>query len=899
MLITDLRVNGIANPLGFSLEKPVFSWKVEDTIAKRIKSTLIEVSLTDDFSSIVFTKKGINLSPLGTTLDFPLTPRTRYYWRVSIQADRKETARSPAAWFETGKIKEPWQANWIACQEKDTYHPEFYTNFRLTQKAVKARLYVTGLGLYQAFINGQKCGNEYLTPNLTDYFSGVEYQTYDVTDLLEEENTLSIATAKGWYMSKIGEEKADCLYGSEMCCLCELRLVMEDGTEEILPTDESWTYTKSDFSETDFFTGEELNKKIRKSAKGKKVCLVESPFPVLNRKSLPVTEVESFTPETIIKVQKESYVLNFETEITGFIEFENNSKAGTKITVEYGKVTPEGNFIKNSQEKGAQTFTYISGGTPEKVHQYFTLNTFSAVKISGLSSEPEKKEIKAVSVYSQMERTGSIYTSSKKINELYENTLQKLKAASIALPAQTFTGKDFSSNTRDAWIQGLHSIYSLDSKCFYEKYIEFLMQEQNRRAGAIPSLLPALQGFPKVSSGWGDIITSLPQKIYETSGSKSLLKSAYPAMKAWADYLRKTDDKTGRTHFLILENQMGDLYASDGLTPDSIKGGTEELFIGTMFYYESILKTAATAQKLKYEWESVKLYHLAMQIRKRIFNEWFTQSGRLALDTQTAYILCLKSGIWKNKAVLIKQFKTRLRQDMYQLKSGTIGLPYALEILCENGMENIAYQHLCNPESPVWKKTPHSAVTFLYSYTGGLSPLEAGYKKALIKPFITMKFREFELTENTPQGKYIVNWNIRDDGNILMHIEIPFGAKAKVILPKCNGKNVEKIKGTGKSIINEKGTGWFKSGTYELLYKPTDDFRYIYSPDTRLAELKEDKEAMKLLQKSLPEVFDSVMKNDAEVLNIPLGEIQSLLKPEADPTDADMTVCQIQSLIRW
>lgn len=899
MFITDLKINGITNPMGFSTNHVYCSWKVEDTIARKQKNVLIEVSLSEDFSSIVFEKKGQNLSSLSTEIQFPMLPRTRYYWRVNIKGDKKESATSKTAWFETGKMNEPWQANWIACQEEVSYQPEFTTKFDLDQNIISARLYITGLGLYQAFINGERCGNEYLTPCLTDYFTGVEYQTYDVTSSLKEENVISIHMGKGWYMSSIGKDRQNCLYGSEMCALAELHMIFEDGTEGILSTDETWSYTKSFIQETDFIQGEEYNKNIKKAAKGKKVCLVESPFPVKDRTSLPITEQETLSASKIIKAEKNSYILDFSHTITGFITFKDSEKSGTKITFEYGNPTSQGKFESLTKDKGTSRFSYTSNGKEETVHPLFTCYTFSQVKVTGLTKEPSKKDIQAVALQAEMEPTGTITTSSKEINNLYESAVQKLRNESLVLPSISFDGKKHAADTRNAWIQCTHSNYTLDSKKFFDTYIEFISTEQSRLKGAVPSSIPSLTDVQEISSGWGDAITLLPPLLHSTYGDTERLKLIYPFMKAWTEHLKLNDDGTGKSHFLILEKQTGDTWAKDGLTPECLKGSTEDKFIGTVFYYESVLITASTAQKLGHELNAIKFYKLALGIRQRIFHEWFTPSGRLASDTQTSYILCLKFQLWKNKDILLQQFKNRLARDMYNLKCGIIGLPYALEVLSENGMANIAYQQLFMENSPVWTVTPHSAATFLYKTAGGITSLEPGFKKAQIAPCITMKFREFEETFNSPSGKYEIKWSIRDDGMILVHLEIPFNTSAKVILPECNGYNIDKIKGPNHIKFDKNGMALLKSGSYDILYKPSQDFRYIYSPATRLGELVNDKEAMKLLQKSLPEIYDSILKNDAETLNKSLGEIQSLLKPENDPTDANVTVSQIQSLIRW
>ncbi|MCD8156475.1 MAG: alpha-L-rhamnosidase N-terminal domain-containing protein, partial [Clostridiales bacterium] len=216
MNITDLKVNGIREPMGLSCEKLSFSWKVRSTEAKRQSYAKVEVSDNPDFSEILAVREGTDLSCAGTTIAVGINPRKTYYWRVTVTGDNGETAVSETASFESGKISEPWTAQWIAAKREDAFHPVFEKRFAADGEVSQARLYICGLGLYETYINGEKTGKEYLTPYINDYSESYQYQTFDVTEMIKKENKIEIYLGKGWYMGIFGLQMKDCLFGDRM-----------------------------------------------------------------------------------------------------------------------------------------------------------------------------------------------------------------------------------------------------------------------------------------------------------------------------------------------------------------------------------------------------------------------------------------------------------------------------------------------------------------------------------------------------------------------------------------------------------------------------------------------------------------------------------------------------------
>ena len=202
MRVAKLRTNHFENPIGYTLDGLSLSWVTEDSTGSFQKFAQVQISLDEEFSHLIYDSGKL---PTSESLDFRpdivLTPRTRYFWRVQVWADDGDTALSDTAYFETAKLDEHWKGAWIAPSIPCSRHPLMRKVFTMParEQIRQARAYVTGLGVYEFYLNGQKVGEEYLTPGYNDYDYWIQYQTYDVTDLLKDgENVAGAMLGHGW-----------------------------------------------------------------------------------------------------------------------------------------------------------------------------------------------------------------------------------------------------------------------------------------------------------------------------------------------------------------------------------------------------------------------------------------------------------------------------------------------------------------------------------------------------------------------------------------------------------------------------------------------------------------------------------------------------------------------------
>ena len=184
MQITQIKINGIREPVGFRLDRPCISYKVTETASKRAVNSSIRVSCADDPETVLAEFTGEDVNSAGTRVSLELKPRTAYLVRILVEGDAGDSAEAESR-FETGKMDESWQAEWIAPAKGDGCHPMIRRKLTVRPGLKKARLYASGVGMFEAYVNGRKLGEEYLKPGVTNYEKRIQTVTFPVESLEE------------------------------------------------------------------------------------------------------------------------------------------------------------------------------------------------------------------------------------------------------------------------------------------------------------------------------------------------------------------------------------------------------------------------------------------------------------------------------------------------------------------------------------------------------------------------------------------------------------------------------------------------------------------------------------------------------------------------------------------
>ena len=363
MKINDVRICNVPDPVGFSIDPPVFSWIVEDTNGQ---ADWAELRIKAAGQTVYDSGKCTDADSLGWSIDMQLAPRTRYEYTLTVHADSKEEAAAEGS-FETGKMSERWTAEWISPQDRS--NAILRKTFTVSDADAGARLYICGLGVYEVYINGVKAGDEYLAPGYHSYDFHLAAQTYDVTGMLREgENVIEIWLGEGWFKGRLGFDGGYTdLYGDRLHAIAELYV---DG-ELAVSTDDSWDEYTSPVEFANIYDGETFNGCKTPELIGNAVLAAPDRSETLHdRIALPVREQVRIPAAELIRTPKGDTVLDFGQNMTGWVVIEAPLPEGTSITLTAGEILQDDEFYNENYRTARAQFKYIADGTGKPVRPH-------------------------------------------------------------------------------------------------------------------------------------------------------------------------------------------------------------------------------------------------------------------------------------------------------------------------------------------------------------------------------------------------------------------------------------------------------------------------------------------------------------------------------------------------
>lgn len=890
MQIYDLKVNRLTNPLGFRMPRTVFSWKVKDAKGKKQESARVQVAADEGMKDILFDSGfDAGADSLAFPVSLDLKPRTRYYWTVTVRSDAGEEAVGEVQWFETSKMQEEWAGKWITCNSTEKRHPYFEKTIEVAKPVKSARLYVCGLGLYEAFYQtgeGASCreeriGEEYLTPYSNDYNEWVQYQTYDMTNLLKESGKLSILLGNGWYKARFGFAALQDVgfYGNEWKLIGELRIQYADGSEETIGTDESWSVRRSNITFSNLYDGEMRDDTLADMEIVKaKFC--EPPKGALTeRMSLPVTVHETFDPVELIHTPAGELVFDMGQESTGIFTLKVHEPAGTKIHIQTGEILQGGNFYNENLRSAKSEYIYISDGKEKVIIPYFTFYGYRYVKIQGIPGL-KKEDFKGLALYSDFQEIGLMKTGSKLINRFIENVRWGLKSNFVDVPTDCPQRDERMGWTGDAQVFSPTAMYLTDSYSFYAKYLYDMAKEQSVLDGAVPHVIPS-SGVTDSACVWGDASCIIPWNMYLFFGDKSILEDQFESMRSWVDYITKVD---GDNHGWRDVFHFGDWLALDHPEAGSeqVLGGTDEAFIANLYYAISAGLVAKAAHVLGYKAEEERYAKLSEEQFAIVKEEFYSPTGRCCIKTQTALLLTLKYHLSPNEELVKKQLLQLFQFSHGKLRTGFVGTPLMSNILSDNGMDALAYSLLLNEEYPgwlyevklgattVWERwnsllpdgtisgtsmnsmnhySYGSVLEWMFRHAAGINSMDEapGFRQVRFAPVLNWRLRTIEASYNSASGEYACSWELADREHVTLSVTVPFGGSAVLQLPSAPQEIFEDKANPMFGDVRD-GLCYLQPGTYTVSYKLAEPLRKTYTLETPMWQLKEEPEVVDALK---------------------------------------------------
>ena len=736
----------------------------------------------------------------------------------------------------------------------------------------RATLVITGLGLYRAMINGKRVGEDYLTPGFNDYDAYLRAQTYDVTGLIRSGNRLEVWLGNGWYKGRLGYDGGkENRWGTRYLLGIRLEMESEDGSVQLLESDGTWLAGQSPVVSGNIYDGE-----VRDDTRPVGEILPCEPVDTEYRIVPPVSpaiRVKAALKPSLIRTPAGENVLDFGQNMAGIIRFTNRLPAGQTIRIRTGEVLQEGNFYRDNLRTAASEFVYTSDGIEKEVEPLFTFFGFRYAKVEG-PAEVCPEDFTALALSSDLRETLKAETGHEKLNRLMQNCLWGQRSNFLDVPTDCPQRDERLGWTADTQVFVNTACYQMDCRAFYRKYMMDMRCDQTKYyAGDIPAYSPSLKG-EAIHGGavWADAGVIIPWHVYMNYGDTDLLRENYPMMRDYTEYLIAADTACGGSHLIFPSFTFGDWLARDGMGPQSLKGGTSDALIQGVYYMNSVSLAGKAARVIGESADAERYESLAASIREALLDEYVSPNGNLCVDTQTAYVLALHYGIFRDRAKMVSGFLKRLERDFFRITCGFTGAPLILPVLFDNGLDDIAYRMLLTEEYPGWLYAVNLGATTVwerwnslepdgrisgtgmnslnhyaygsvceavYSRVMGLRNAAPGWKRALIAPRMDPRLGHASVRFDSPSGLWKVAWMIEDDGSAVLNLTVPEGAGAHVVLqdhPRHFETDVQ-------------------AGSYTWHWKPAADWKHPFSAHSRLQDLLDNPQAASAVRRYVPGLY--------------------------------------------
>ncbi len=841
------------------------------------KEKLSEADLWD--SEKVDSDVSIRVKYAGQALE----SRQECWWQVRVwdQAGNVSDWSEPNYWRMGLLQPRDWQATWIGApwqgeaafpkpdggpngvpEDFGPPAPLLRKSFNIDKQVAKAVAYVTGLGYFEIYANGQKVGDDVLIPNQTNYGKRpnlssssinvpdqftkykVMYLAYDISDLLKEgENVIGSILGNGFYNpAKFWTEG----YGTPRF-LGQVHITYTDGSEEVIVSDESWQAAKSPILMNMVYYGEDYD--ARKEIPGwNNVGFDASEWEQVEEKKAPEGELVAHTaypdkiterlePVALEKLGDGHYKVDFGVEISGWVRLnEVEGPAGHKVEITF-----------NSNQYSGDNSYIFAGNGKENYAPRFNWFVFSGIEIKNWPGELKPEHLTAEAVNTYVEATANFETSNQLFNDI-NNIWRRSQIDNMhGGIASDCPHRERSGYTGDGQVACATVIHNYDAKNFYQKWISDMRDAQIKETGYVPNGAPWQPGCGG-GVAWGAAICIMPWEYYVHYGDKEMLADNYEAMKGYIKYMQTWvgDDgimfsqRIGGDGEILKWFNLGEWVSPGELIPDDL--------VHT-FYFWRCVDVATETAKILGKTAEAENYAILAENTKAAFHQRFFKENLQTYGNGGANILALRMGVPDEvKSSVLKALKENITANNGHLDTGIFGTRFFFEMLAANGLNDLAYEALNKKTEPSFGHWLTLGATttrekwdtggshnhpmfggglvWLYRNLAGMqaNPEKPGYKEIIFKPQPIKELDFVTYSNKTVYGDAGITWTNKENG-FSMEVTIPIGSTAQVYVPTTKKDNITE---SGKNLSSnqhitfkreEEGYAVFevKSGKYTFL----------------------------------------------------------------------------------
>jgi len=876
--VADTRCEHLAGPRGVDAARPVLSWRLtsdargQHQTAYRILVSESAANLRANVGEMWDSKKvasdnNLSVAYAGRTLHAART----YYWKVMVW----DAMGTPSDWSEVAAwhmgllTREDWgRARWIGYEEladsmrvvpgihmtgeslggkcvKRVVVPYFRREFTVRKSVASAELFITGLGQYEAYLNGTRIGASFLDPGWTDYRKTILYNSYDVTPLLRTgENALGAVVGNGFFnINRERYRKLTIAFGNPML-LSRLVITYADGSRETIDSGEEWKASPSPVTYTSIFGGEDYDARLEQpgwnepgfaDAGWRAAVRVDPPAGRLRGASdHPIRVHEMFDPVRIAQTVGGSPVYDFGQNASGIVELTVKGRKGQEIVLTPAELLDSAGLPYQDASGKPFYFTYtLKGDSAETWRPRFTYYGFRYVQAKGAVPRawgaPADTLPQIISMRLLHTRNASPVNGSFDCSDTLFNRIHSLINWAIKSNIQSVV-TDCPHREKLGWLEVTHLMgnsirYNFDVRTLYQKIVADMMDAQLEN-GLVPDIAPEYVPFDggfRDSPEWGSASVILPWMLYTWYGDTATMAKAWPMMTRYAAYLGTKADGH------ILSHGLGDWFDMGPNAPGEAQL-TPKSLTATAIYYYDIALLARMAAVLHKSADEKKFRALGESVRAAFNKKFFNAATNVySTGSQTAMSMpyCVGLVDESRKAAVLRNLADTIVSQKKALTAGDIGFHYLVAALSEGGASQLLCEMNQRTDVPGYGYQLGKGATTLteswpalefvsnnhmmlghlmewfYSSLGGIRQAEGSraFRSIVIAPELVGAMTHARTSFRAPDGEIRTEWKRTARGTDL-EVVIPVNTTARIYLP---GPEAAKITEGGVPLAQSKG----------------------------------------------------------------------------------------------
>jgi len=892
--IVKTTVESSNNLICIDAEHPRFSWQLQ-TKKNNVLQSAYQILVAETPQDLKARKNLLwdsGKMPSGISVLIPydgkkLASTKSYYWKVKVWTNKGETSWSNIANWKMAFMENPLsKAQWIGMDSmlnsgklttKTRLSARYLRKeFTVENKIKTATLYISGLGMYECYINGSKISNDIFAPTATDYTKRVNYNVFDVKNLISgNQNTIGVILGNGRFFSIRMENvpggdaldsPAQVHYGFPKLLL-QLDIEYTNGDTKTIASDTSWKInTKGPIVANNEFDGEEYDANMELTGwerygyndnSWRNAQKVDAPGgKVVAQLNPNIATMRVLLPIGIKEIEKGKYVVDMGQNMVGWLAVKLKGTKNKPITLRYAEtIQKDGNIYAKNLRGSRTTDIYTPASDGEFSYEpRFAYHGFRYVEITGIETMPKLTDLKGKVNYDYMENSGTFVTSDSTINQIYRNATWGIMGNYRSFPTDCPQRDERMGWLGDRATGCFGESFMFNNQLLYAKWAQDILDSQKTN-GSLPDVAPAYWQFYSDNITWPAAYIQVVRMLYEQYGDTKAIYKNYDAMKKWLSYMQATYMKD----YIMTKDQYGD-WCMPPETLDIIWSKdpariTDGEILSTSFYYNLLNIMVMNAEIVGNEADKAQFLEIASKV-KTAYNAKFFQKDKAQYgnNTVTANIISLMQGLvpagYEQK--VFENLSGRIEGEFKSHVSvGLIGIQFLMRGLTAYGRPDLAYKIATNRTYPSWGYMIDNGATTIWELWNGntadpamnsgnhvmllgdllswyyenlagiqTDKIEVGFKKIILKPIFPAGLSFVKASHQSPYGLIKSEWK-RVGEFINWNITIPTNSTAEISLPQAsdiiiNGKSIQK-----SDLKTDKSSAIFTlgSGVYEIVSK--------------------------------------------------------------------------------